>query len=88
MQACGQTSEQLPHCMQFSAIHSGTLTAMPRFSNLVVPVGTMPRGEAHHGQLIALLLQDGLDDVLEVLGGCNFNWLQRRWWRRPMRRAP
>ena len=40
MQAWGQTREQLPHWMQLSFSHSGTMTAMPRFSYLVVPVGT------------------------------------------------
>ena len=44
MQACGQTREHWLHWMQFSGIHSGTLTAMPRFSYLVVPVGTTPAG--------------------------------------------
>jgi len=44
MTACGQTSAQLLHCMQLSICHSGTLTAMPRFSYFVVPVGTRPAG--------------------------------------------
>ena len=44
MQACGHTSEQVPHWMHLSICHSGTVTAMPRFSNLVVPVGTTPAG--------------------------------------------
>ena len=44
MQAWGQTSEHWLHMMQFSGIHFGTLTAMPLFSYLVVPVGTKPLG--------------------------------------------
>ena len=38
----GHTMAQLPHCAQLSTFHSGTFTAMPRFSNLAVPVGTEP----------------------------------------------
>ena len=45
MVACGQTSEHWLHWMQFSGIHSGTSTAMPRFSYRVVPVGTVPSAE-------------------------------------------
>ena len=44
MDACGQTNEHWLHMMQFSGIHSGTFTAIPRFSNWVVPVGKKPRG--------------------------------------------
>ena len=42
MHACGQTKEHWLHWMQFSGSHFGTLTATPRFSNLVVPTGTEP----------------------------------------------
>ena len=32
------------HCAQASAFHTGTSTAIPRFSYLVVAVGTQPSG--------------------------------------------
>src|SRR5210317_775115 len=40
--ACGQTREQRPHWMQFSGFHTGTCTAILRFSYWVVPVGQVP----------------------------------------------
>ena len=40
--ACGQTNEHLLHCIQFSGFHSGTLTAIPRFSYAAVPHGNVP----------------------------------------------
>ena len=46
MQACGQTMAHWQHWMQLSICHSGTITAMPRFSYLVVPVGTTPAGSS------------------------------------------
>ena len=42
MQPWGQTMEHMPHWMHLVTSHSGTVTAMPRFSYLVVPVGTEP----------------------------------------------
>ena len=40
--ACGQTSEHWLHWIHLSICHTGTLTAIPRFSYCVVPVGTTP----------------------------------------------
>ncbi len=42
MVACGHTNEHLPHCMQFSGYHFGSITAMPLFSKAVVPSGCVP----------------------------------------------
>ena len=40
--ACGHTYEHWLHCIQFSGIHSGTLTAVPLFSNAAVPFSKVP----------------------------------------------
>ncbi len=42
IEAWGQTREQRPHWMQFFGIHSGTRTAILRFSYWVVAVGQVP----------------------------------------------
>ena len=40
--ACGQTKEHLLHWIQFSGFHTGTFTAIPRFSYADVPDGVVP----------------------------------------------
>mmetsp|Transcript_29156 Transcript_29156/g.83687 ORF Transcript_29156/g.83687 Transcript_29156/m.83687 type:complete len:223 (-) Transcript_29156:755-1423(-) len=42
--ACGQMRLHLLHCVQRSMSTRGTLIAMPRFSNWLVPRGTLPPG--------------------------------------------
>ena len=66
MAACGQTREQLPHWMHLVMSHSGTFTAMPRFSYLVVPVGTLPSTEnADTGSLSPSCARIGETTVLK-----------------------
>ena len=73
MQACGQTMEQLPHWMHLSIFHSGTVTAMPRFSNLVVPVGTQPEGSnALTGRLSPSWARMGSTKVRKYSVDCTF----------------
>ena len=40
--ACGHTYAQRLHWIQFSGFHTGTLTAIPRFSYADVPDGVVP----------------------------------------------
>ena len=42
MVAWGHTKAQLLHCTHFSASHSGTMTATPRFSNAAAPSSNWP----------------------------------------------
>ena len=76
MQACGHTSEQVPHWMHLSICHSGTVTAMPRFFELGGAGGNHARRiKGAHGQAVAFLRQDGLNEVLEVLGALDLHGL-------------
>jgi hypothetical protein len=44
MAACGQASAHLLHWMQIAGSHTGTSSAMPRFSQRLVAVGHVPSG--------------------------------------------
>ncbi len=49
--ACGQTSGQMPHCVQTASSQIGISWAMLRFSHCVVPVGNVPStGSADTGR--------------------------------------
>lgn len=69
MAACGQTNEQMLHCVQFSLFQVGTVAAMARFSMTVVPGGTKPPGRRATGcqyRMKGNKLVNGVPDIYQT----------------------
>ena len=67
------------HCIQFSNIHSGTLTAIPRFSYAAVPHGIVPSSKpslkADTGNLLPCCAVIGLNIFLMKYGSFTSSFL-------------